>query len=55
MGSRPPDRDHHLQELGAGYWASDPAHEKAVKADYPALRAKARAPPTGFYTSPRKG
>jgi cyclohexanone monooxygenase len=27
----------------------DPAHEKAVKADYPALRAKARARPTGFY------
>jgi cyclohexanone monooxygenase len=25
------------------------AHEKAIKADYPALRAKARARPTGFY------
>ena len=27
----------------------DPAHEKVLKADYPALRAKARARPTGFY------
>ena len=27
----------------------DPAHIAAVKADYPALRAKARARPTGFY------
>ncbi len=28
---------------------TDPAEEKIVKADYPALRAKARARPTGFY------
>ena len=27
----------------------DPEHVKQVKADYPALRAKARARPTGFY------
>ncbi len=27
----------------------DPEHARAVKADYPALRAKARARPTGFY------
>ncbi|CAN5726059.1 NAD(P)/FAD-dependent oxidoreductase [soil metagenome] len=27
----------------------DSAHERAVKGDYPALRAKARARPTGFY------
>jgi cation diffusion facilitator CzcD-associated flavoprotein CzcO len=27
----------------------DPEHVRAVKADYPALRAKARARPTGFY------
>jgi len=27
----------------------DPEHERAVKADYPGLRAKARARPTGFY------
>ena len=28
---------------------TDPAYEKVVKSDYPALRAKARARPTGFY------
>ncbi len=27
----------------------DPEHERAVKADYPGLRAKMRARPTGFY------
>ena len=27
----------------------DPAYERAIKSDYPAFRAKARARPTGFY------